>query len=76
MANPKNVSLEITGDPTISSKNMHVQLLKSIHEKCVNLRQQPNKKDQWETKYKTCKERNKTILVKLDWSSCCCCFAF
>ena len=48
---------------------MHVQLLKSVHEKCVNLRQQANKKGQWETKNKTCKETNKTILAKLDWNS-------
>lgn len=44
---------------TVSPKHMDVQLLKEIHDKRVDLWQQPHKEDDRKTQSEDCRERHK-----------------
>lgn len=48
--------LHIYESLTIAPEHMDVQLLKEVHDKCVDLRQQPHEEDDRKTQSENCRE--------------------
>ena len=51
----------IWGLPTITTKDMNIQLFTKVHYKCIHLRQETNEKYYWETECKHYRKKEKQV---------------